>query len=133
LPRDAPDFVTAVREAFEAEYASRFGTMTLPRRGRIEIITFRVEALVAAVLPPPAQVAGRTGGALRPTGTRRVFTRQYGAADAAIHDGASLLAGDAIAGPALVARADTTIFIPAGHRAEVDGWGHLHIDVRNAR
>jgi N-methylhydantoinase A/oxoprolinase/acetone carboxylase beta subunit len=70
---------------------------------------------------------------LRPIGTRRVFTRQYGTADAAIHDGAALLAGDTITGPALVARADTTIFIPAGHRAAVDDWGHIHIDVRSAQ
>jgi N-methylhydantoinase A len=130
LPREAPDFAAAVRSAFEAEYVSRFGAMTLPRRGRVELITFRVEALVAVPRRPTAPVGRRAGAALEPIGSRRVVTRQYGAADAAVYDGAALLAGDRMAGPALVDRSDTTIFIPTGHRAEVDAFGNLHIDVR---
>ena len=58
------------------------------------------------------------------------MTRQYGAADASIYDGSSLLAGDRMVGPALIDRADTTIFVPTGHRAEVDAYGNVHIDVR---
>jgi N-methylhydantoinase A len=130
IPRETVDFEATVRTAFEAEYVSRFGAMTLPRRGRIEIITFRVEALAAADRLQPAPVGTRSGEPLQPRGTRRIVTRQYGAADAAIYDGAALLAGDRIAGPALVARADTTIFIPTGQRAEVDTYGNVHIDVR---
>jgi N-methylhydantoinase A len=126
----AVDFVGAVRAAFQGEYASRFGSMTLPRRGRIEVITFRVEALVAAARPPAAPIPSRSGRAVQPTGRRRIVTRQYGAADAAVYDGARLLAGDRMTGPAVVDRADTTIFIPAGHRAEVDAFGNVHIDVR---
>jgi N-methylhydantoinase A len=129
LPRDAGEFADAVRTAFETEYASRFGAMTLPRRGRIEVITFRVEALVAAPRPPAAPIAARDAGRPKPAGTRRVFTRQYGAAEAAVYAGAALLAGDLMEGPALVDRADTTIFVPAGHRAEVDAFGNVHIDV----
>jgi N-methylhydantoinase A/oxoprolinase/acetone carboxylase beta subunit len=130
IPRDAGDFAAAVREAFETDYSARFGAMTLPRRGRIEIITFRVEALVAASRPPAPTIPGRTGSPLEPASRRRIFTRQYGAADADVYDGATLRPGDRVTGPALVDRADTTIFIPIGHRAEVDPFGHLHIDVR---
>jgi N-methylhydantoinase A len=130
VPRDRGAFADAVRSAFEVEYVSRFGAMTLPKRGRIEAITFRVEALVAAARPPVAAISSRDGSPLQPAGSRRIVTRQYGAADAAVYDGSSLLAGDRMAGPALVDRADTTIFIPTGHRAEVDAFGNVHIDVR---
>ena len=130
LGRADDDLAGQVRTAFEAEYASRFGAMTIPRKGRIELITFRVEALVAAARPPAATIPARRGEPLAPTGTRRIFTRQYGDALAAIYDGSALLAGDRLAGPALVSRSDTTIFVPTGHRAEVDAFGNVHIDVR---
>jgi N-methylhydantoinase A len=130
LPRAEGDFAAQVRTAFEAEYATRFGAVTIPRRGRIELITFRVEALVGAVRPPTATIPARTGAPLAPTGRRRIFTRQYGDAQAAIYDGAALLAGDRMAGPALIGRSDTTIFIPTGHHAEVDAHGNVHIEIR---
>jgi N-methylhydantoinase A len=130
LPRAEGEFAAQVRTAFEAEYATRFGAVTIPRKGRIELITFRVEALVAAVRPPAATIPARTGASLAPTGRRRIFTRQYGEAQAAIYDGASLLAGDRMAGPALIGRSDTTIFIPTGHHAEVDALGNVHIAIR---
>jgi N-methylhydantoinase A len=130
LPRTEDDVAGQVRTAFEAEYSTRFGVMTIPRKGRIEIITFRVEALVAAARPPAFRVPTRSGAALAPIGKRRIFTRQYGEAQAAVYDGAALLAGDRLAGPALVSRTDTTIFVPTGHRAEVDAYGNVHIDVR---
>ena len=129
------DLAGQVRRAFEAEYTIRFGAMTIPKKGRIELITFRLEALVPAARPPAATIATRTGsgaGALVPRTTRRIFTRQYGEAEAGIFDGAGLLAGDRVAGPSLISRSDTTIFIPSGHRAEVDAFGNVHIDVRRS-
>jgi N-methylhydantoinase A len=130
LPGASEDFAAEVRQAFEAEYATRFGAMTIPRKGRIEAITFRLEALVPAARPPAATIPARTGRALTPIGSRRIYTRQDGDADAAVFDGAGLCAGDRMAGPALIDRADTTIFIPAGHRAEVDAYGNVHIEIR---
>jgi N-methylhydantoinase A len=131
VPRTDEDFAGEVRRAFEVEYATRFGAMTIPKQGRIEVITFRVEALVPAARPPAATVASRDPNVpLTPTGTRAIHTRQYGDAEAAIYDGATLRAGDRIAGPALISRVDTTIFVPTGHRAQVDIHGNIHIDVR---
>ncbi len=130
LPRSDGDFAGQVRAAFEGEYATRFGVMTIPRNGRIELITFRVEALVAAARPPAATIPERRGAPLVSTGSRRIFTRQYGAAQADVYDGAALMSGDRMAGPALIGRSDTTIFIPTGHHAEVDAFGNVHIDIR---
>ena len=55
-----------------------------------------------------------------------------GRAPVPVYDGERLLAGMAIVGPALVERRDTTILVPSGDRAAVDGLGSVVIEVGHA-
>jgi N-methylhydantoinase A len=54
---------------------------------------------------------------------------QIGAAEAPLYRGEALLPGNQIAGPALVVRSDTTIWIGVGDNAAVDTFGNLLINV----
>jgi len=50
----------------------------------------------------------------------------------AVYDGEGLRPGMALTGPALIERRDTTILVPPGDGAVVDGWGSLVIEVAHA-
>jgi N-methylhydantoinase A len=131
LPRSDDDLDGAVRKTFEAEYAARYGLATTRRQSPVEAITFRVTALAPASRPPAVAIPAREGEAPRPSGERRVTTRRYGQAVAAVYQGHELRAGDRMRGAALIERPDTTIFVPPGHWAEVDRFGNVHIEVRS--
>lgn len=124
------DVAGHVRRIFEAEYTSRYGAHAIGRQSPIEVITFRMEALVTISRPPYATAITRDAGRLEPSGVRRIATRQYGVAMAEVFEGQALQSGDQMHGPALIDRADTTIFIPSGHRADVDAFGNVHIEIR---
>jgi N-methylhydantoinase A len=76
--------------------------------------------LGAVKLPEVAPARGTP----EPVGTRRVI--YAGAAlDTPVYDRASLGAGAALSGPALVEQADSTALIWPGQHARVDGYGQL--------
>ena len=54
-----------------------------------------------------------------------------GLREAAIYDGAGLEPGMAFAGPAIVEDSGTTVVVHPGNRAEVDGFGNIHIHIAN--
>jgi N-methylhydantoinase A len=47
-----------------------------------------------------------------------------------VYDGHALLAGNEIAGPALIERTDTTIFVTASYDATVDALGSIVLQAR---
>ena len=70
------------------------------------------------------RAGGRTRRGLK--GTRRAFVPEERAfADVAVYDGHRLAAGNRIAGPALIERTDTTIFVSAGFTATAMNYGSL--------
>ncbi|MGR3484928.1 MAG: hydantoinase/oxoprolinase family protein [Paracoccaceae bacterium] len=104
--------VAALRAAFEAEYARLFGRALTGLD--VEVLNWSV--LVQTPLAPPDPVAHVAPRAVVPAGpARRVTDPATGAAqDAAAIDRADLSPGDRIAGPAVVAEAETTTILPAG-------------------
>jgi N-methylhydantoinase A len=59
-------------------------------------------------------------------GRRRAFIPESGSfAEVPVYDGHKLLSGNAFAGPALIDRTDTTIFISAAYVARVDEHGSV--------
>jgi N-methylhydantoinase A len=93
--------------------------------GRIEIVNLRLSAIGAGpvlTLPveaerahdaaPEREIMVHAGGARRPVG---------------LHRRADLRPGGRFAGPAVVAQEDTTIVIPAGAQARIDGALNLHL------
>ena len=129
VPRSDDDFAGEVRRTFEGEYATRFGG-DHPAKWTDRGDHVPVEALVASARPPAATIPARTTGRLEARGAAPNRDPPVRRGRGPVYDGAGLRAGDRMTGPALIDRVDTTIFIPTGHRAEVDAYGNVHIDVR---
>lgn len=122
--------VDTLRTAFEAAYETRFGKGTSSPQSPLEVVTFRVDALHRTEKPALHAEAGEPpdpGHAL--LGTRTVYLREDGAVTAAVYDGDALRPGNAIDGPAVLQRRDTTILLPPRHHAVVDGYRNVRITV----
>jgi 5-oxoprolinase (ATP-hydrolysing) len=112
----------AVTEAFTTAHRTRFGFVT-PDRGLI------VEAVEVEAVAPGEPVRepvhpGRETGAPEPVDHVHMWT---GAADhtAPVYDRAALLAGDRLAGPALVREANATTVVEPGWTAEITAANHM--------
>jgi N-methylhydantoinase A len=117
-----------VRRVFEEAYATRFGRATARGESPLEVITFRVEALRISE-KPRLQAEPETAGdpARARKGAREVWLRPFGAFAAQVYDFAGLGPGSRLAGPAIIERRDTTVFIPPGFAARVDGYRNVRI------
>jgi N-methylhydantoinase A len=102
-------------------YEIRYGAGTIPKTP-VEVVTLRVEGVVpadrTALFTVPA--ADRTAPAAS-SGRRSIYLRAFGEIDAQVYDGDSLRPGSHLEGPAIIDRRDTTILIPPGYAAWVDG------------
>ncbi|MEM8729351.1 MAG: hydantoinase/oxoprolinase family protein [Pseudomonadota bacterium] len=117
------DDVPAIQAAFEAEYSRQFSRVVPGMR--IEVMNWAVE--VASTRPPAARPAAITvRQTAEPVAHRDIFcdvTSRW--RRAALYDRAHLRAGDRLCGPALIAEPQTTTFVSADFRADVDGGGNL--------
>lgn len=121
---DAPDFNTALRQVFNTEYARLYGEGALVMLQDVELFSLRVRL----TLPLDAQ----TGSALtatdppRPQSRRPVFwPGGTDWVDTEIWDGSRLRPGDAVAGPAIIELAHTTVAVAPGQSLAADDLGNL--------
>ena len=121
-----PGASARLREAFETLYRLRFGAGTLRAGGALEVVSFRVDAVVPTAKPPLArrEVAAPS---LAPASRRPVYLRGRGHVDAAIHDFGVLPEGAVIEGPAVIERDMTTIWVPPEAAARIDAYGNIEI------
>ena len=115
--------VAALREEFDAAYA-RFYDRPVPGSD-VEVMSYAVTVTTV----PEAGTAGPapTGAAVTP-GQQRVRDTATGDEAAwAVHQRADLAAGEQIAGPAIVAEAETSTLIGPGWSATVDERGYLDL------
>jgi N-methylhydantoinase A len=111
-----------IAQAFHAEHDRLYGYELSQEGTRLEIINVRVRS-VGTVDKPPLPRCGSgdsdPGAALK--GRRRAFVPEHDSfEEIPVYDGHKLLAGSAVAGPALIERTDTTLFVSAAYRATVD-------------
>ncbi len=122
----AGDF-EAMAEAFHAEHDRLYGYSLRDEGTPLELINVRVRSLGRATrleLPRPESGGADSRAALK--GQRRAYVPEQDAfAEVPVYDGHALLAGNRIDGPALIERADTTLFVSARYRAEVDAHGSV--------
>jgi N-methylhydantoinase A len=86
--------------------------------------TVKPDVTVAAVEPHAA------ASAPTPVATRSVrVARDDASLVVDVHSGVDLRPGATFAGPALVDGADTTVWVPPGSRARVDGRNNLVVEV----
>jgi N-methylhydantoinase A len=115
------DDAAALDAAFVAQHRQLYGfTLDAP----VECVTLRVEA-VGREAQPPRQTAAEGKGA-KPSG-RQTMHVGGDMADVPVYDRASLGAGDAFDGPAIVTQLDATTLVRAGWRAEVEATGALFL------
>ena len=128
LPERATEAGAAgrLRDAFEDVYRDRYGAGTVRADAALEVVNFRIDAVVATEAAPLA-LRNVEAPSPHPIRSRAVFVRGKGRIQAAIHDFAALAPATEIAGPAVIERDMTTIWIPPGAAARLDVYGNLEI------
>ena len=96
----------------------------------VEFLTWSVTVSTVLAEAAPPRAAGAPRPAAAPA-TRAVFDPESGRTEAVpVHPRAGLAPGARLAGPALVAEAQTTTLLPAGWELEVTPAGHLLLSRR---
>jgi N-methylhydantoinase A len=124
--------VAGLGEAFRVRYAELYGRGALAQGAPVDLVNCRVIATAHVPRPAPAaSVLGPSDPRATLAGGRAAWLPDAGTdrLRLAVYDGERLAPGMRLAGPALVERRDTTILVPAGDRALVDGAGSLVIEV----
>jgi N-methylhydantoinase A len=125
-PREAKD-VARIRAVFERAYHAQYGFN--PSHVPVEIVNWRLTVGGPQVDFHPAAVPAGAPGA--PKGTRPVHL--WGDDRAVpVYDRASLAAGQAFAGPAIIEERETTIVIPPAWIASIDRFGCVVATRENA-
>lgn len=121
----------ALRDAFEAHYQQKYGSGSIRRENPLEIISFRAEAVKTTSKPGFARLfEEKPGATVTPRSRRPVYVRGRGWVEAAIYAYADLGAGTPLAGPTVIERESTTIWLPHGTSATLDAYGNLSIEPR---
>ena len=123
-----------IRNAFRTRYAELYGSGALAAAAPVELVNCRV--IGTARLPRPALAPAPLGPADASPARRGARAAWLDGGPetraVAVYDGEGLRPGMALTGPALIERRDTTILVPPGDGAVVDGWGSLVIEVARA-
>ncbi|MFO0465878.1 MAG: hydantoinase/oxoprolinase family protein [bacterium] len=118
--------VDSLRRAFEAAHQRLYGHFQ--QNGEVEVLALKVAA--RGHLPMAAMaVAERSPGRWpKPIGHRTVWISDAtGSVTTPIYDGRALVSGDAIAGPAIVDEATTTLLVEADQVLQVTAAGNFFI------
>ena len=121
-----PGMASRLRREFEALYERRYGANAVRSGAGLEIVGLGIESAVPADIPQFAEraVAAADPGPVR---RRRVHRRGAPPLGAEIHDFAALAPGMAVAGPAVIERDMTTVWVPPSALARVDRLGNIEI------
>ncbi len=121
------DRVTELGRIFERQYEELYGAGTAFARAGVEVHALRVDAVGALTKPllAPLDLGPADPSAARKGGRPAYFGGGF--VETAVYERDRLLPGASVAGPAIVESPLTTVVIPPGHRAEVDGYRDLVI------
>jgi len=129
LPWDRldPDRVAELGRMFERQYEDLYGAGTAFARAGVEVHALRIDAVGALTKP---RLAPQKIGPPDPSGARKAGRQAYFGGrfvTTAVYERDRLAPGARVAGPAIVESPLTTVVIPPGHSAEVDGYRDLVI------
>jgi N-methylhydantoinase A len=118
-----------IKDHFDAQHEQRYGTNAPAERA--EIVSLRTAVTGVMRKPPQEKIAA--GGAEPAkeafTGKRQVYYEDAGFIDTPTYARAALVAGNKIAGPALIEEHASTTVLAPGDQATVNAYGHLEIAV----
>jgi N-methylhydantoinase A len=124
-----PDTVDRLVDLFTERYESIYGKDTALRIAGVEFTILRVDGHVPVTKPQPAPRAAGDGP-LPASSHRPVYFDEVGdLVSTAVYRHEDLEGGGTIAGPAAIEEAGTTIIVGPGQRAQVDGHGHITIEI----
>jgi N-methylhydantoinase A/oxoprolinase/acetone carboxylase beta subunit len=113
----------ALRRRFYARYEQIFGRGSSYAGARLEIVTLRLRASAATRHPKLAPTRGRSAAPSRRTvlGKRKIYWAELKrAVPSPIYDGALLVPGNWLPGPAVIETTDTTVVVHPGRTLAVD-------------
>lgn len=129
-PGDGSDPREAIRAEFDRLHLRQYGhTMDDP----IETTTLRLGAIGVVDKPELPTAASRPAGEVPTLRTRTVVLDGDETAEYTLVSREELMAGDVLAGPAVVTEHTATTVLHAGDRLEVGRYGELVISIQNAQ
>jgi len=124
-------FLAPLRERFKTRYEQLYGHGSSYADARLEIVTLRLRA-TAATPRPRLSAASKLSARIDPKakrGKRSVYWAEPRKSVATpIYDGAHLVPGNTIKGPAVIETTDTTVVVHPGRTLRVDKFGNFEID-----
>jgi N-methylhydantoinase A len=123
-------FEPGLRRRFYTRYEQLFGRGSSYAEARLEIVTLRLRAS-AGTRHPKLSIAKKRGAApssRAALGRRKIYWDELRQAVASpIYDGARLLPGNRMQGPAVIETTDTTVVVHPGRSLAVDAFGNFEI------
>jgi N-methylhydantoinase A len=95
------------------------------RKYPTEILRLHVSGSASTGKPTLSTIAAANGRPVAPKGRRKAWFSGAGLVDTPVFDGDTLLAGQSIAGPAIIEERFTTLVLPPGSSASVDQHGNF--------
>ncbi|ODN71110.1 hypothetical protein [Methylobrevis pamukkalensis] len=120
---DGPAAVAHVFKQFHRVHEDTFG-FHYEGEQDVEIVNLRLQA-VGLQSRPEIRAVAEGGAAAAPFGTRRVYWRQTGWVDCPLYTRIALVAGQSIAGPAIVEEYGSTVVVPTSWTLTPDRYGNL--------
>ncbi len=119
-----------LRERFYRRYEQLYGQGSSYRDARLELVTMRLRAVADTPRPALAtavELTGRIAEAAKRK-PRSIWWDALGReVDSPIYDGAHLVPGNTIAGPAVIETAQTNVVVPPGRTLAVDRYGNFEL------
>ncbi len=114
--------ISAIAEGFHLRHAQTYG-----HDNRAEPVQFVSLRLAAIGIIPPLTIRQQPAAAGTPSAkpSREVWFRSTGKSTAQVHDRARMAEGAVVNGPAVVESLESTILIPPGWQARMDGDGFI--------
>ena len=117
---------------FHRRYEALYGAGAGFREARVEIVTYRVRTTAVSAKPAirPARERGATPSDDARAGARPVYWAELGDFELTpVFWGERLVAGNRVAGPAIIQVPDTTIVVHPGQAARIDAYGNVLVDL----
>ena len=120
-----------IKQRFDAVHETRYGYSSADEKA--EIVSLR-SATIGLMKKPERAAIGKGGASAEAafTGKRPVYFSGTGTVETPTYDRTLLVAGNRIAGPALVEEHASTTVVNPGDSLVVDAFGNLHIDIWRA-
>jgi len=124
------DHLSALRDAFEAEYARQFARV-IPHAA-VEILNWSVSVSTTPRKYPPFKAAPALHDAVS-ADIRKLFDGATGTHVALpVYERMDMGPGSRVPGPALIAEKETTTYVSSRYTAHLDGSGNIILDMKDA-